>query len=126
MFRLIVRWIALASSLLLLITLSGCPSSGSGNDTNINGIVSSGGGSTPIAIGGATVTIYQIQSGTPSVVTQTTTDSSGNFSAKVAANSNNTTSNPITYYALASKSPNVELIASLGTRPINAVRINEP
>jgi hypothetical protein len=125
MYRLIVRWIALTSSLLLLITLSGCPSSGSGNETNINGIVSSGGGSTPIAIGGATVTIYQIQSGTPSVVTQTTTDSSGNFSAKVPTNPNNTTSNPVTYYALASKSPNVELIASLGTGPINTVRINE-
>jgi len=110
---------------LSVMVLSGCPSSGSGNDSVINGIVSSGGGSTPIAIGGAAVTIYQIQSGTPSVVAQTTSDSSGNFSVKVPTNSANTASNPITYYALASKSPNVELIASLGTGPINTVRINE-
>ena len=108
------------------ITLTGCPSSGSsGNNTVINGIVSSGGGSTPIAIGGASVTIYQVQSGTPSIVTQTTTDSGGNFSVKVPTNSSNTTTNPITYYAVASKSPSIELMASLGTGPITAVRINE-
>ncbi len=105
--------------------LSGCPSSGSGNQTVINGIVSSGGGSTPVAIGNAAVTIYQIQSGTPSVVTQTTSDGAGNFSVKVPSNSSNTTSNPITYYAVASKSPSIQLMASLGAGPISAVRINE-
>ena len=117
----------LVASLLLVATLwlTGCPSSGSGNDTVINGIVSSGGGSTPIAVGGAAVTIYQIQSGTPSVVTQTTSDSSGNFSAKVPTNSANTASNPIVYYAVATKSPSIVLMASLGTGPINTVRINE-
>lgn len=110
---------------LSILTLSGCPSSGSGNNTVINGIVSTGGGSTPIAISGATVTIYQVQSGSASVVTQTTTDGSGNFSAKVPTSSSNTTTNLITYYAVASKSPSVELMASLGTGPIAAVRINE-
>ncbi|MBU3556818.1 hypothetical protein ICN18_04165 [Polynucleobacter sp. Ross1-W9] len=106
--------------------LSGCPSSGSsGNETVINGAVSSGGGSPPQAITGATVTVYQIQSGTPSVVTQTTSDGAGNFSVKVPSNSANTTSNPITYYVVASKSPNIQLMASLGTGPISSVRINE-
>lgn len=106
--------------------LSGCPSSGSsGNETVINGVVSSGGGSTPIAISGATVTVYQVQSGAPSVVTQTTTDGAGNFSVKVPSNSANTSANPITYYAVASKSPSIVLMASLGTGPINSVRINE-
>jgi len=113
-------------ALALIATLSGCPSSGSsGNVTLINGVVSSGGGSTPRAISGATVTVYQIQSGTPAVVTQATSDGSGNFSVKVPSNSANTTSNPITYYVVASKSPSIELMASLGTGPITAVRINE-
>lgn len=120
-----MRWAALTCSLLFAFTLSGCPSSGSGNSTVINGVVSTGGGSTPIAISGATVTIYQVQSGSASVVTQTTTDGSGNFSAKVPTSSSNTTTNPITYYAVASKSSSMELMASLGTGPINTVRINE-
>lgn len=106
--------------------LMGCPSSGSsGNETVINGVVSSGGSSPPQAITGAAITIYQVQSGAPSVVAQTTSDGSGNFSVKVPANSANTASNPIVYYAVASKSPSVVLIASLGTGPITSVRINE-
>ena len=122
----ISKLLLVVSALLSVVTLTGCPSSGSsGNNTVINGVVSSGGGSSPVAIGGAAVTIYQVQSGTPSVVTQTTTDSGGNFSAKVPTNSNNTTTNPVTYYAVASKSPSIELIASLGTGPLSAVRINE-
>ncbi|MBU3563589.1 hypothetical protein [Polynucleobacter sp. Tro8-14-1] len=122
---LILRLIALTCTSFLIAMLTGCPSSGSGNSTVINGVVSSGGGSTPVAIGGATVTIYQIQSGTPSVVTQATSDSAGNFSVKVPSNSANTSSNPITYYAVASKSPSIQLMASLGTGPLSAVRINE-
>jgi hypothetical protein len=125
MHHFVTRWIAFVGTFLLAFALSGCPSSGSGNNTVINGIVSTGGGSTPIAISGATVTIYQVQSGSASVVTQSTTDGSGNFSAKVPTNNSNTTTNPVTYYAVASKSPSVELMASLGTGPINAVRINE-
>ena len=125
MHQLSLKLIVLTCTSLLIAMLTGCPSSGSGNGTVINGIVSSGGGSTPIAIGGATVTIYPIQSGTPSVVTQTTSDGAGNFSVKVPSNSANTNNNPITYYALASKSPNIQLIASLGAGPLSAVRINE-
>ena len=124
--RVFVKLISLTCLSIFIAMLTGCPSSGSsGNSTVINGVVSSGGGSTPIAIGGATVTIYQIQSGTPSVVTQTTSDSAGNFSVKVPSNSANTTSNPVTYYALASKPPSIQLMASLGTGPLSAVRINE-
>lgn len=125
MARKISKLLLVVSALLSVITLTGCPSSGSGNDTIINGIVSTGGGSTPIAIGGATVTIYQVQSGSPSVVTQTTSDGSGNFSVKVPTSSSNTNINPVTYYAVATKSPSMELMASLGTGPINTVRINE-
>jgi sugar lactone lactonase YvrE len=105
--------------------LSGCPSSGSGNSTVINGAVSTGGSSPPQAIGSATVVIYQVQGGVSTVVTQTTSDGAGNFSVKIPSNSANTTSNPILYYAVASKSPSVQLMASLGTGPISAVRINE-
>lgn len=108
------------------VMISSCSSSSSSsNETVINGVVSSGGGSTPIAIGGATVTIYQVQSGTPSVVTQTTSDGAGNFTVRVPSNLSNTTANPVTYYAIASKSPSIQLMASLGSGPLSAVRINE-
>ena len=126
MFRNIEKLIFLVFLGLGIALLTGCPSSGSSsNETVINGVVSSGGGSTPIAISGATVTIYQVQSGAPSVVTQATSDGAGNFTVKVPNNSANTTSNPVTYYAIASKSPSIQLMASLGTGPIPAVRINE-
>lgn len=125
MYRVLIKLISLTCISVFIAMLSGCPSSGSGDSTVINGAVSTGGGSTPIAISGATITVYQIQSGTPSVVTQTTSDSAGNFSVKVPSNSSNTTSNPVTYYAVASKSPSIQLMASLGTGPITSVRINE-
>ena len=76
--------------------LMGCPSSGSSNDIVINGSVSSGGGASPQAIGGASVLIYQAQTGAPILVTQVTTDSNGNFTAKVPVSASNTTSNPST------------------------------
>ncbi|CAM3771936.1 hypothetical protein [Polynucleobacter arcticus] len=116
---------ALLGILFLAAMLTGCPSSGSGNSTVIYGIVSTGGGSTPIAISGAAVTIYQIDSGVSSALAQTTSDGSGNFSVKIPSNSANTSSNPITYYAVANKSPSIQFIASLGTGPLTAVRINE-
>ena len=125
MHRVLIKLMSLTCVSVFIAMLSGCPSSGSGDSTVINGVVSTGGGSTPIAISGAAVTVYQVQSGTPSVVTQTTSDSAGNFSVKVPSNSSNTTSNPVTYYAVASKSPSIQLMASLGTGPITSVRINE-
>ncbi|MBU3595974.1 hypothetical protein ICN10_06115 [Polynucleobacter sp. 86C-FISCH] len=122
----IQKILLLIGAVFSMTLLSGCPSSdSSGNATVIYGVVSSGGGSTPQAISSATVTIYQVQSGTPSVVAQTSSDGAGNFSVKVPSNSSNTASNPITYYAVARKSPSIELMASLGTGPLTAVRINE-
>ena len=125
MYRQLVKLIVLISASGLLVMLSGCPSSGSGNDTVINGAVSTGGSSPPQAVGNATVVIYQVQSGVSTVVTQTTSDGAGNFSVKVPSNTANTTTNPTIYYAVASKSPSVQLMASLGTGPISAVRVNE-
>ena len=109
----------------LAVLLSGCPSSGSSNDVVINGSVSSGGGASPQVIGGATVSIYQAQTVAPILVTQVTTDSNGNFTAKVPVSTGNTTSNPATYYAVATKSPSIQLMASLGSGPLTAVKINE-
>lgn len=105
--------------------LSGCPSSGSSSDVVINGSVSSGGGASPQAIGGATVSIYQAQTGAPLLVTQFTTDSNGNFTTKIPVNNSNTSSNPATYFAVATKSPSIQLMASLGSGPLTAVKINE-
>ena len=117
--------IALICALLMAAILSGCSGNGSGDIVVINGTVSSGGNVPPVAISGAAVTIYQVQSGVASVVIQTTSDGNGNFTAKVPTSKSNTTSNPITYYAVASKSPSIQLMASLGTGPISSVRINE-
>ena len=125
MHRLVLKLLTLIGVSCALAMLSGCPSSGSGNSTVINGAVSTGGSSPPQAIGSATVVIYQVQGGVSTVVTQTTSDGAGNFSVKIPSNSANTTSNPILYYAVASKSPSVQLMASLGSGPISAVRINE-
>lgn len=125
MYRVLIKLISLICASIFIAMLSGCPSSGSGNSSVINGVVSTGGGSTPIAISGAAVTVYQVQSGIPSVVAQATSDGAGNFSVKVPSNTANTASNPITYYAVATKSPSIQLMASLGTGPLTAVRINE-
>lgn len=103
----------------------------SGNSTPtyvvIYGSVSSGGNTPPQAISGATVTVYQAQSGSPLALVQTTTDSAGNFTAKVPVSSSSSanTNSPSTYYAVANVSPNVQLAASLGNGPITTVRINE-
>lgn len=106
--------------------LSACPSgSSSPNNVVINGSVSSGGNVPPVAIAGATVSIYQAQTGAPLLITQTSTDGNGNFTAKVPVSSSNTSSTPALYYAVASKSPNILLMASLGSGPLSSVRINE-
>lgn len=113
------------------ILLSSCTGSSTPNNVVINGTVSSGGSAPALAIGGATVSIYQAQTDAPILVAQTTTDGAGNFTAKVPvsnANTNNNTnanSNPALYYALATKSPGIRLIASLGSGPLSAVKIND-
>ncbi|MBU3593244.1 hypothetical protein ICN42_03940 [Polynucleobacter sp. 71A-WALBACH] len=108
-----------------IILLSSCSGSSTPNNVVVNGTVSSGGSAPAVAISGATVSIYQAQTGTPVLVVQTTTDGSGNFTAKVPVSSSNTNSNPALYYAVATKSPSIQLIASLGSGPLNSVRIND-
>ena len=120
-----VRILAVISVICFAFMLSGCPSSGLSNDVVINGSVSSGGGASPQVIGGATVSIYQAQTGAPTLVSQVTTDGNGNFTAKVPVSTGNTASNPATYYAVATKSPSIQLMASLGSGPLTAVKINE-
>ncbi|MBU3601744.1 NHL repeat-containing protein [Polynucleobacter sp. AM-25C3] len=107
------------------ILLSSCTGSSTPNNVVINGTVSSGGSAPAVAIGGATVSIYQAQTGTPILVVQTTTDGAGNFTAKVPVSNTNTNSNPALYYAVATKSSGIQLIASLGSGPLSAVKIND-
>lgn len=121
----IQKWLALLCILCWTAIFAGCTSSGTGDTVTINGVVSSGGASPPLAISGAAVAVYKVQSGALALVTQTTSDSSGNFTVKVPVSTANTNANPITYYAVASKSPSIQLMASLGTGPITSVRINE-
>jgi sugar lactone lactonase YvrE len=108
-----------------IILLSSCSGGSTPNTIVVNGSVSSGASAPAVAIGGATVSIYQAQTGAPKLLVQTTTDGSGNFTAKVPLSTTNTASNPALYYAVATKSPNIQLIASLGSGPLSAVKIND-
>jgi hypothetical protein len=105
------------------ILLVACSGSSTPNTVVVNGSVSSGGSAPALAIGGATVSIYKAQLGAPTLLVQTTTDGAGNFSAKVPI-SNDATS-PNLYYARATKSPGIELIAVLGSGPLTSVKIND-
>jgi len=103
--------------------ITACSGNSTPNNVVVTGSVSSGGSVPAVAIGGATVSIYKAQLGAPVLLVQTTTDSAGNFSAKVPI-SNDATS-PNLYYARATKSPGIELLAVLGSGPLSSVKINE-
>ncbi|MDP3622095.1 MAG: NHL repeat-containing protein [Polynucleobacter sp.] len=105
------------------IIITACSGSSSPNHVVIYGSVSSGGSNPAIAIGGSTVSIYKAKLGAPVLLVQTTTDSAGNFTAKVPLSNDGTA--PNLYYARATKSPGIDLMASLGSGPFNSVKINE-
>ena len=105
------------------ILLVACSSNSTPNDVVVNGTVSSGGSIPAVAIGGATVSIYKAQLGAPVLLVQVTTDSAGNFTAKVPISNDGTS--PNLYYASATKSPGIELLAILGSAPLSSVKINE-
>lgn len=105
------------------IALVACSGSSTPNTVVINGSVSSGGSIPAVAIGGATVSIYKAQLGVPTLLVETTTDGAGNFSAKVPLTKDG--ASPHLYYARATKSPGIELLAILGSGPLSSVKINE-
>jgi sugar lactone lactonase YvrE len=105
------------------ITIAACSGSSTPNTVVINGSVSSGGSIPAVAIGGATVSIYKAQPGAPVFLVQATTDSAGNFTAKVPISNNG--SSPNLYYARATKAPSTELLAILGSGPLSSVKMNE-
>lgn len=105
------------------IFIAACSGSSTPNNVVINGTVSSGGSIPAVAIGGATVSIFKAQLGAPVLLVQTTTDSAGNFTAKVPISYDGNA--PSLYYARATKSPDIELIAVLGSSPLSSVKINE-
>lgn len=105
------------------ILIAACSGNSTPNNVVVTGSVSSGGSIPAVAIGGATVSIYKAQLGAPVLLVQTTTDSAGNFTARVPI-SNDVTS-PSLYYARATKSSGIELLAILGSGPLSSVKINE-
>ena len=105
------------------ITIVACSGNSTPNTVVVYGSVSSGGSIPGVAIGGATVSIYKAQLGEPVLLVQTTTDSAGNFTAKVPISNNG--SSPNLYYARATKSPGIELLAILGSGPLSSVKVNE-
>ena len=115
----------LVATCLSVILLSSCSGSSTPTTVVVYGTVSSGASAPAVAIAGATVSVYQAQTGAPKLLIQTTTDGAGNFTAKVPVSTTNTTSNPALYYAVATKSSNIQLIASLGSGPLTAVKIND-
>lgn len=113
---------SLAAWLLYLavpLVFTGCGSASSTNGIALSGTVSSGGGA-PLAIAGATVSIYQAQTITTVPVATATTDSNGNFEIVVPTDASGSL-----YYAVARKGTNIELMALLGTALPRSVTINE-
>ena len=112
-----IRFFLLAVICNLLLACSG---SSSPNQVTVYGSVISGPASASSAISGATITIYQIQNGSSVPLGSTTSNGQGQFSLKIAQNSNGGI-----YYAIASKSDSIKLMASLGSGPYLSVTINE-
>lgn len=106
--------------LILCSVLVACSGSSSPNQVTVYGSVISGPASASSAISGATITIYQIQNGSSVPLGSTTSNGQGQFSLKIAQNSNGGI-----YYAIASKSDSIKLMASLGSGPYVSVTINE-
>jgi len=112
-----IRYFLLAVICNLLLACSG---SSSPNQVTVYGSVISGPASASNPISGATITIYQIQNGSSVPLGSTTSNNQGQFSLKIAQNSNGGI-----YYAIASKSDSIKLMASLGSGPYVSVAINE-
>jgi sugar lactone lactonase YvrE len=112
-----IRFFLLAVICNLLLACSG---SSSPNQVTVYGSVISGPASASSAISGATITIYQIQNGSSVPLGSTTSNGQGQFSLKIAQNNNGGI-----YYAIASKSDSIKLMASLGSGPYVSVTINE-
>lgn len=106
--------------LILCSVLVACSGSSSPNQVTVYGSVISGPASASSAISGATITIYQIQNGSSVPLGSTTSNGQGQFSLKIAQNSNGGI-----YYAIASKSDSIKLMASLGSGPYVSVTMNE-
>lgn len=106
--------------LIFCSVLVACSGSSSPNQVTVYGSVISGPASASSAISGATITIYQIQNGSSVPLGSTTSNGQGQFSLKIAQNSNGGI-----YYAIASKSDSIKLMASLGSGPYVSVTINE-
>lgn len=105
---------------ILCSILVACSGSSSPNQVTVYGSVVSGSSSASSPISGATITIYQLQNGSSVPLGSTTSNSQGQFSLKIAQNGNGGI-----YYAIASKSDSIKLMASLGSGPYLRVIINE-
>ena len=106
--------------LIFCSVLVACSGSSSPNQVTVYGSVISGPASASTAISGATITIYQIQNGSSVLLGSTTSNNQGQFSLKITQNRNGGI-----YYAIASKSDSIKLMASLGSGPYLSVTINE-
>jgi streptogramin lyase len=86
----------------------------------LDGVVSSGAGSSAIAIAGAAVTIYQAHESSPQVLAIVTSDANGKFKIELPVDGNDGIR-----YAVARKGKSVELAAIIGTTTPSAITINE-
>lgn len=86
----------------------------------VNGTVSSGAGRNAIPIAGATVSIFQTQSTSAKLLAVGVADASGNFSIPIPTDDSGSV-----YYAIATSGTSSQLMALLGTTPLQTVTINE-
>lgn len=106
---------------LCLVLAAGCERNEIGGDnTQVSGTVTSGAGTSAVAIGGATVTVYQTQQGSTAVQGTALADDSGKFTVKYPPNSNGGI-----LYAIARKGTNIELATLIGTEAGAGIVINE-
>lgn len=110
----------ITASALILASCSGEDNTFSSPSVTVNGTVSSGAGRNAIPIAGATVSIFQTQSTSAKLLAVGVADASGNFSIPIPTDDSGSV-----YYAIATSGTSSQLMALLGTTPLQTVTINE-
>jgi sugar lactone lactonase YvrE len=117
----IIRWVGNCFLLVLVCSiLFACSGSSSPNQVTVTGTVSSGPNGSNMPLANTNVTIYQVQNSTSVNLGSSTTNNQGQFTLKIAQSTGGGV-----YYAIASQSDAIKLMATLGTGPYLNVSINE-
>jgi hypothetical protein len=110
----------IAASVLILASCNDADNTSSSPSVTVNGVVSSGAGQNAIPIAGATVTIFQAQSASATLLATGIANASGNFSISIPTDDSGSA-----YYVTATSGTSTQLMALLGATPLQNVTINE-